>query len=401
MSERHTVVVNMTPPSHKHIFLNSTNLAEYLQMVTLWTEWQARYGIKLETSQVISTNVKHILMYKNDLTDVEFNELTPVEFCKLMAKETIVTSKREFADTLRGALRNTSKLLWSDVRPNTHEKFIQGTLKRYKLYVKAFQIIMEEDGNKKFCPDLEGKDYGLVQIFLDMFEYSYVKTVLAEIPRVKSNKYRTITEFLDTFVAYVNEQYQASRALRSIPYEGADFAQPVARANHGRGEGSKPWQSGTEKKPWSKDYVKRDGDRGVLNAMGARRPRDSDDSEDERRSRDEQQRSRRGPDSDDDSVDPLEPPPDVRTKDKGDLLRTLDGAPEEILQALDAATQTKGCLYYTVYGKCFRGEECKNVLGHTDKIARETRQWLIRKLTAMENEGSGPPKLLTRERTHG
>jgi hypothetical protein len=145
--------------------------------------------------------------------------------------------------------------------------------------------------------------------------------------------------------------------------------------------------------------VKRDIDHGRLNAMGAG---DSDDSEDERRSRDHHRRSRRGPDSDDDSVDPLEPPPDtVRTKNKGDLLETLDGAPDEILQALDAATQTKGCLYYTVYGKCFRGEECKNVLGHTDKIARETRQWLIRKLTAMENEGSGPPKLLTRERTHG
>jgi hypothetical protein len=252
-ADRHHVVVNMAPPSHKHIYLNSTNLADYLQMVTQWIEWQARYGIKLETSQVISTNVKHILMYKNDMTDVQFNGLTPQEFCKLMAKETIVTSKREFADTLRGALRNTGKLLWSEVRPNTHEKFIQGTLKRYKLYLKAFQIIMEEDGNKRFCPELEGKDYGLVQIFLDMFEYSYVKTVLAEIPRVKGNKYANITEFLDVFVKHVNGQYEASRALRSIPYEGADFSQVPARAIQGRGESSKPWQSGTDKKPWSKD----------------------------------------------------------------------------------------------------------------------------------------------------
>jgi len=327
-------------------------------------------------------------MYNHDLTDRQFGELSPDDFFLLMAKETKVSSKREFAETMRCALRDVSKLIWSTVVPNTHEKFFQGVLKRKKLYEKAFQMMMVEKSNRKHCPNIEGKDFGLAKIFLDMFEYSYVKTVLAEILKINATNYKQVSDFLSTFVEHASNEYQASRNLRKIPYASADFINLPTKSSSDRSSGdTKPsGGSSVDKKPWHRPDHKK-----VHNLTC--RAEDSSDSEEERR-RPTKGSQPRKPDSDDDSLEDVKAP----TEPSHEMLRNLEGDPEELLQALDAATQTRGCLYYTVYGKCFRDKECKNVMGHNEKIAKETRQWLIRKLTAMENEGTGPPKILTRER---
>ena len=186
LAERHAVVVQRQTPNHSDIFLNSTDLSEYANFVNKWFDWEIRHGIKLEPALIVSKNVRNQLMYNNGKTETDFNALTPADFCSLMAKETRVYSKVQFAETFRNAMRNVRVLAWDKVRPSSHERFFQGILRRQKIFLRTFQILME--ANKTACPTLEGKEFGLAQIFLDLIDKEYNKYILAEIPTDETKK---------------------------------------------------------------------------------------------------------------------------------------------------------------------------------------------------------------------
>ena len=44
------------------------------------------------------------------------------------------------------------------------------------------------EANKTACPTLEGKEFGLAQIFLDLIDKEYNKYILAEIPTDETKK---------------------------------------------------------------------------------------------------------------------------------------------------------------------------------------------------------------------
>lgn len=199
LSERHQIVVQRATPSHSHIFLSSTDLAEYAQFVTKWFDWEIQHGIKLEPALIVSKNVRNQLMYNNGKTDTDFNSLTPATFCSMMAGETRVGSKVQFAETFRRAMRNVRVLSWDKVRPNSHERFFQGILRRQKIFMRTFQILME--ANKEHCPSLDMREFGLAQIFLDLIDKQYSKYVLAEIPRIREDNYKRLADFVDVYVA--------------------------------------------------------------------------------------------------------------------------------------------------------------------------------------------------------
>jgi endonuclease III-like uncharacterized protein len=166
------------------------------------------------------------------MDDTMFSKLSAETFCELMSKETRVDSKVEFVETLRYALRFLKPLNWSSVRPNTHEQFFQEILKRKSIFMRTFMIMME--ANSKYCPSVAGKEYGAAKVFLDLVDDSYNKRVLAEIPRITDTNYRNIEEFLNQYVEKASQHYEASKAIRMVPYDGSDFARKpkFKRAEH-------------------------------------------------------------------------------------------------------------------------------------------------------------------------
>ena len=89
------------------------------------------------------------------------------------------------ADCMRNALRYLRPLNWGKVNPGNHQKFFQGILRRRELYMKVFQIIMEN--NTTHCPEIKGKKYGLAQIFLDLISDTYNESVISEIDEIKGD----------------------------------------------------------------------------------------------------------------------------------------------------------------------------------------------------------------------
>lgn len=365
LAERHTVVVQRQTPNHSDIFLNSTDLAEYANFVNKWFDWEIRHGIKLEPALIVSKNVRNQLMFNNGKTETDFNALTPSDFCSLMAKETRVYSKVQFAETFRNAMRNIRVLAWDKVRPSSHERFFQGILRRQKIFLRTFQILME--ANKTACPTLEGKEFGLAQIFLDLFDKEYNKYILAEIPKVKDFNYKKLNDFVDAYVAKANEHFEASRVIKLVPYQGSDFKDNPPERN--QTSFRKPFQQRSEPQGYKNtdhSHFKR------LNYVDVTVENDDSDCELESTSgqefdtslvtKPEEERSQKGCGKLDSSDDEKEAP--------------------QVLQAMESKNDyVKGCVNYALYGNCFLGEKCKNAQGHCETVAKNTRQWMLQKLT--------------------
>ncbi len=93
-------------------------------------------------------------------------------------------------------------------------------------------------------------------------------------------------------------------------------------------------------------------------------------------------------DSDDEEVESGEDPGVVDTS--VDAQREPD--PPDLFEAQlkaisDNPLSTRGCVNYAIYGNCFRGDECKNAQGHNEQSAKQTREWLIKKLATVERDG--------------
>ena len=99
LAERRQVVVQMATPSHSKVWLSSTELSEYCRFVNNWFDWEIKHGIKLEPTLIIADHVRTTLMYNNNMSEQDFSDLRPEDFCALMAKETQVLSKVQFHQT--------------------------------------------------------------------------------------------------------------------------------------------------------------------------------------------------------------------------------------------------------------------------------------------------------------
>jgi hypothetical protein len=370
LADRHTVVIQRPTPSHSHIYLQSTELGEYANFVNKWFDWEIQHGIKLEPALIVARSVRNQLMYNNGKTETDFNELTPATFCSMMAKETKVFSKVQFAETLKNAMRDVKLLYWDNVRPSSHEKFFQGILRRQKLFLKTFQIMME--ANKQYCPELEGKEFGLAQIFLDSIDKNYNKYILAEIPKVKEYNYKKLENFLDAYVAKAKEHFEASRSIRSVPYSGQDFKAGNQKTfNNFRATNNK-----ANYEPKGYQYQQQQ-----VNFVDVTVENDDDEEERKGQLTDEQTN---GEVSDNESQ-VASSKMDQHSEEVGDdeSYQHVDQPHElnAVEHSHSATPSVRGCVNYALYGKCFGGDACKNVQGHNEKVAKETRQWILRKVT--------------------
>ena len=414
LAERRQVVVQMATPSHSKVWLSSTELSEYCRFVNNWFDWEIKHGIKLEPTLIIADHVRTTLMYNNNMSEQDFSDLRPEDFCALMAKETQVLSKVQFHQTFKHALRDVRVLLWERVKPNSHELFFQGVLRRKRIYLRTFQILME--ANSAFCPNLEGKEFGLAEIFLSLFDPEYNKLVLAEIPKVKQANYKRVEDFIDAYVAKAKEHFDTSKLIWAVPYKGEDFqrfsvnnrfAKPSVHRSPGNND------NGANRRDFAQSKsLYQPKDRRTLNFIDVTEERDNSDEEEQEIC------SEASSPEDNPNHETLEELEKVLCMDHNhdEVNPDNDANAHQILQALESDNQsqaTRGCVNYTLYGRCFKGIDCKYASGHNDKAAAETRKWMISKLQSPQgnvrtpNQQQGyrpsatapPRKIMQREKT--
>ena len=376
--EQRMVVINMPPPDFKHIYLDSTDLANFSNFLIQWLEWERTYSLKLEPPRIMSRKLRTMLQYNHGLSDSEFFKLNPESFMKLMAKETKVQSKREFADCMRQALRYLRPLNWGKVNPGNHQKFFQGILRRRELYMKVFQIIMEN--NAEHCPEIKGKKYGLAQIFLDLISETYNESVISEIEEINSFNYPKVGDFVDAFVAKSKEHYQVSQGVKRVPYTGNDFKpeerREMSQQNFGRKDFQKSGKpsgrdSSIQRVSHTTNWVgdESDSDDEIERIPRAKLGADETDSDDDENLRGEEPNAAK-------DVAEEQPEPEPPDSFQAQLKAISDSSPSN-----------RGCVNYAIYGNCFRGDECKNAQGHNEQSAKQTREWLIKKLATVERDG--------------
>ena len=257
------------------------------------------------------------------------------------------------------------------------------------------------EANKDYCPTLEGKEFGLAQIFLDLFDRSYNKYILAEIPKVKDFNYKKLQDFVDAYVAKAKEHFEASRVVKLVPYQGDDFKsnfqkQPPPQRQQ-QSDFRKPFHQRTPDNNHAREgtFSKR------LNYVDVTMEDDNSDCESSSVAEgafiethmDEKHNDVKSLDSYDEH--------NLRDED------TADEENQQVLQAIEGKPDyVKGCVNYALYGNCFLGEKCKNIQGHNESVAKDTRQWMIQKLfshpgvsaKAASNTSQFPRKIMRRDR---
>lgn len=376
------VVIHLEPPSHKHIYLDSTELSDFTKFIIQWFEYEQINGLKLEPAQIVSRRIRNLLTYNNNLSDDAFVKLTAEKFCGLMAKETQVYSKVQFVEVLAHALRNMKVLDWTSVRPNTHEYFFQEILKRKTVFMRTFRIMME--ANRKHCPQVSGKEYGLAYVFLNLIDEKYNKRVLAEIPKVTDTNFSNIEEFLDAYIEKANEHYQAAKAVRLIPYESADFQRKIAIP---RREFTKV--TSTPQTPHKESEYQSRGKLHVVDDVLETQDHAQESGDDDMDDSDRRVSVR--DDSDDDFQH--------QVREMVDQDTDLDERQISQLMAIDKPVATRGCVAYALYGNCLRGDQCKHSQGHNEAVAKETRRWMMKKLSQMIQDEDNPRKIMSRPKT--
>ena len=421
LADRRQIVVNMPPPPHNHIYLRSMQLHDFIKFVLDWFEYQSSHGIRLEPSTIISASIRNTLCDKHALKENIFHNMTPEEFCNLMAKETQVRSKLEFSQVLKHALQDYRRLPWDKVKPNNHHIFYNGVLRRKKVFTKTFQIMMEHNSSK--CPDVEGKDYGLAYTFLNMIDEDYNKTILADMPKINNTNYKKIDDFINVYVEKVREQYETSKTVRMIPYKGEDFKylgykrtaeentgsgqqEQYRKSKHGKTNFHRAWRrkQEKEKRPNHLNYIKSsnefDTEEEIYDHYVATREEDhvSDESDGGA--------CYQTPGDDSDSEEDLiydkaeldsnegftwSGPEVDRLKEEARIATAKLNAMEERKDRLaslriprEEPEAPHGCVNYAIYGKCYRDSQCKYASTHNEMDAKETRKWITKKMTSTE-----------------
>jgi hypothetical protein len=370
------VVVNITPPDFKHIFLNSLELPEYAKFLVQWIDYELKSNIKLSPVQVISRSVRNQLAYSNNLTAEEMAHKSSTEVAKMLAKATHVESKADFAKNMKKALSATKRLPWDSVKPLNHEKFWQGVLHRKDTFTRIFAIMME--GNAAMCPEVDNKENGLIRIFLELFDEGYGKCLLEELPKINIKNFPKIEDFITKFVELCNVHYDISRRVRQVPYQGNDFqAIEYPTQNKANTRILNVIQHAPQ------DIVEEDNDYDDPPTLLF----DSDDSVSE----EDCEKSS--------SVDlnnaylqtpqPLNYVPNERpfnsgsTRQPGADQRLFNNGSSRQPGSDNPKPDNYGCISYTLHGKCFKGEACKYASMHNPAGVQRTKKWILAKMNSV------------------
>ena len=330
-----------------------------------------------------------------------------------MAKETKVNSKHHFYKTLEEAISKTKPLPWKGIVPNNHEYFYQGVLTRQRTFKDMFSILMEH--NHKWCPSVSGRSNGLAYLFLKMFDKDYANSIMRELPPINESNYKSINDFIKSFVSVSRTYYETSREINLIPYSH-DFFSDTSVQYRKQQKIFIPYSElpsqymPKSNKGVNRDYEGSNDERGYreankqrLNYSHAYQDEFYDpNSEEEIDQIDEEHRQ------DDDNPDDI-PLEDfiVNQLDEEEIQDTkLNAISNSKSNSKSDSNKVKTCYRYAIYGDCILGNKCPNVEGHNPNTAPAARRWLIDKLSRQMNQSNpanangGPPKLWQRKDQH-
>jgi len=131
----------------------------------------------------------------------------------IIAVETKVFSVTSFYKELKAALSHIRVMEWKYVNPMNHETFYFQQLKLIDEFDRLLKIMLIE--NKEYCPFVDDKENGLIRLFKDLNDRTYVQYACAGLSK---RRFKTMKEFLDEYSEIILQHFQLSVATKEIPY---------------------------------------------------------------------------------------------------------------------------------------------------------------------------------------
>jgi len=372
--EKPKVVMNVQVPSPDHIYLRNLEVSQFPTFLVAKRDFEQIHNVVLPPTKVLSKTVLQQLAYDSDVTPTEFNEKSPMELATALMNSVKVVSVPHFAVCLNESLSKIPVLEWDGVSPKSHEKFWNGVLYRKERFLAYFSIIFE--ANKNLCPTVDNKDSGTASIFLSLFDKSYNDCVLMDIKPIKSANYSTITEFVETYVAKASEHYLVAKGVAKVPYIGDSFIKHPSAVLKGKVRKAfnpsfqKP-VSDTANKPKFEGYNKSStSSYGKPNQRLNHIPDPEDENDDYYFQPHAQDNIAEETDYYSCDEDHGEEMDDVDTDVKDAKINAIG----------DTKHEPYGCVNYTLYGKCFKGNDCKFASMHNAAGAARTHKFILARL---------------------
>jgi hypothetical protein len=176
-------------------------------------DFQEEEDTTVRMTKVLSKGMKAHLLAKYDITGATLQSMSIDELFHIIARETQVYSATSFYQALKEALGQPRMMDWNLVTPVNHETFYFQQLKLMSDFGRVLKIMLVK--NREYCPRIDFKELGLIRLFKEINDKTYVKYCCADLTRTS---YKTMDDFFEEYTEIAMGHYQLSLATRELPY---------------------------------------------------------------------------------------------------------------------------------------------------------------------------------------
>jgi hypothetical protein len=389
-SDKYTVQPTIRIPLFEHK-LKSTSPAAILRFVREWVRYQTEYGVKVNPLTAVQESVLRKIRHTQNVDDAVIRDCSHTEFANFLALDLVMDNSFMFFNELQDALSYIPRLKWHGLTLREHEEFYNQLIFRQERVMEYFSYFMLN--NKDSVPRVSGK-YGSAKLFLNLIDDEYNQPILAIMPDLKDNNFAKLEDFIKRYMDEAAKQFNCTRAvINGVPFS----SNRVKRAEHSEDKSSfqkKEYvRADDRKREWTAKRFRTRQEQHVhkLESTEGEPTYDSDEEAWEQQWDDEIAQARRMY-SDEEPLekDCEEHEPEVIIPP--DILHNIDPIMPTLAGQFDQQDRVHGCLYHTIYGKCLKGEKCKYASAHNARGAKETSEWIIKRLGSNDRHDAGAPK---------
>jgi hemoglobin-like flavoprotein len=393
-----SVLPTLTVPPFQYR-LNSTSPSAILKFQRNWVRYQLQYKVPVNPLTCVSEGILRKIRHTQHVTDDDLRSCNAEEFCMYLANDLVMVNKLMFFKELEEALSTIPRLKWHGVGLLEHETFYNELLYRQERVLEYFNFFKENKDNRDAIPKVAGK-FGTAKLFLNLIDEEYNEPILALIPELKDKNYQKLEDFISCYMREADRQFEITRAvINGVPFSSNKAKKP---------ERDKAY---ADKSSFKKREYVRDDDRKrdwVANRFKPRQEQqvnhlsdnplelhDSDEDAWELQWDEEIVRARTLYEDDREEPERLSDDPEDHDPEiviPPDILNNIDPVMPTLAGQFNQQDKVYGCLYYTIYGKCLKGDKCKYAKAHNRQGARDTSEWIIKRLGSNDRLDSDAPK---------
>ena len=153
-------VMVMRKAKECHITIEKFQLSKVAKAIRDILDFQEEEETTVRIQKVLSRNLKEHLRLVYNITHAELTRMDMADLFQIIAHETRVYSTVAFYNELKDSLAHVHIMDWSKVSAVNHEVFYFQQLKLIDNFKRMLQIMLE--CNRKWCPRVDDKEYGLV-----------------------------------------------------------------------------------------------------------------------------------------------------------------------------------------------------------------------------------------------